>query len=462
MHWISSGRAAGTLVRGVALAADTAVRYPMLPVAQRAQWLQRRIQDMGPAYVKLGQFVSSRVDVLGEDTVLREALVGLQDTVEPLPWADVKAVVDAHTDAAAFESISHTPLASASIGQVHEARLRNGARVVLKVRRPGIVRQVKRDADAMHLALSVVRLLAVTDDARTAVDAATHLVRDATRSILTETDFVQEVHNLARFSQLQLDGVRVPRVYPRLCSARVIVMEFVPSLKFADVFEPLPRAAAAAATAEAVQARRKLATRLLDAFIRQFLEHGVVHGDPHPGNIAVSALDRDQLVMYDFGSLVTVDARTRGLLKLLVFELMSESVDAVIELLRDMPELVTVPREDDASGDRELRAYIRAYMRYIKTIDVGELRRLAEQKPGAVSGVGAKSQDAALPVTFGPKVFQLVRIFGAVEGICVQLDPGFSYERAFDTYADVFFNDTDFFMLKGAYDFNRTLDSLDM
>ena len=404
---------------------------------EKAKWIVGRVQDMGPTYVKLGQFMSSRADIASPDVIV--ALKTLQDSSNPLPWSDVRDIastsmssstlLDSTSDQKLTKKlawIDERPIASASIGQVHRGRLDDGSEVVVKVRRPGIVVEI---ADDIRLIESLISAASAAISAEKAADCR-RIVGDLRRMIVAETDFGREVDNMELMTSMYPEIV-IPRPYRHLCTPDIIVMSYVPSVKMTSV------------KFASADERSAMAYALMDSFVEQFLQRGLIHGDPHEGNVALSSREESMtnpasFVMYDLGHVVSLDSTTRSQMKVLVFELMTENVDGVIDAIERMPEVISIR---DRAGVRE---FIGRYIEYVKTIDVKVLSSL-------------DSKDENLPIEFSPKVFEIVRIFGIVEGICVTLDPTFEYSKVFFKYVDTLVLDRDFLEYKAGKDLATVL-----
>jgi ubiquinone biosynthesis protein len=399
---------------------DVNVKYKTVPVAQRGPWLQKRIEQMGPTYVKLGQFMASRPDVLGDDKVLVSTLKNLQDSVDPLPWDTVKGIIDASGFAGDFEYIQQIPLASASIGQVHMATLLNGQQVVIKLKRPGVAEEIAMDMDVIDTYLGILALLVGANNPK--VLDSKRVVCDIKNMILKETDFINEVVNMELMYNTTSMQARVPRAYKRLCGKNTIVMEYIPSVKLTAT----------------TSAKSNVAYALMDLFIQQFLQHGVLHGDPHEGNVALGSGNGDvpSFVLYDFGHIVQLDSKLRSLMKMLVFEIMIENVDGVVDVLKKMPEIIEIRDEST------VRNYISKYIEYVKSIDVKVLKSIAVD-------------NEIMPIKFSNTIFEIVRVFGIIEGICLELDPTFEYEKVFIKYMDTLILDADFIEYKIKSDISR-------
>ena len=396
------------------------LQYPTLPRAERAVWLQRRVEKMGPTYVKLGQFIATRSDLI-EDVDMKLALSRLHDDVDPMPWETVEAILlSQNININDFSDIQRVPLASASIGQVHRATL-GKKDVVIKIRRPDIGGSIDTDIQTIKAVLQGLALF--TKDKKNVLEAM-RMADDVRASLIQESDLRIEMKNLERFAEARLPNTYIPKIYDAYATENIMVMEYVPSIKFTDA---------------KIKDRKALALGIMTCFVEQFLTYGVIHGDPHPGNVAL-AVDLKSFVMYDFGKIVLIPESTRTYFKLLVFELMNDNVDGVIDILLQVPDLVTIV--DTAM----VRKYIKSYMKYIKTIDLNELKNV----------MGEGNQD--LPIKFNNKIFEIIRIFGTVEGICKALDSDFTYDDVLAKYSGKMFTDTDFMFMKSMQDIARLFD----
>ncbi|MGC9335387.1 MAG: ABC1 kinase family protein [Anaerolineae bacterium] len=267
--------------------------------------------ELGGVLIKLGQFLSVRVDVLPE--VVTAELSGLQDEVPPEGLPEIQAVVEMEYGQAVqevFGWFSPQPDAAASLAQVHQARLLTGDEVIVKVQRPGIETIVETDLRAIHMAM---RWLKRYRPVRRRVNLD-QLYDEFSQTTRQELDFVAEGQNAERFARDFEDdrGIRIPAVYTQRSTRRVLIMENVASIKIGDL--------------EAIEAagvsRQEVARRLFDAYLRQLFVHNFVHADPHPGNLFVQPLPADQgglgargtafrLVFVDFGMVATIPERMR-------------------------------------------------------------------------------------------------------------------------------------------------------
>ena len=249
--------------------------------------LRRTLDDLGPTFVKFGQLLSTRSDVIPEGILVE--LQKLQDTAAPVPLDAAQAVMERELGAPVgkmFAGWDPAPLGSASIGQVYEARLHGGERVAVKVQRPEAQRRVEAD-------LALMRDFAALLDARFGdrifIDVK-ELVAEFEGVIRRELDYEAEAQNARRFAANFVGTpVKIPEIYTELSTRRVLTMEFIEGTRFHDI-RPLLLAPAE---------RRRVATMGAEAIFKMAFEDGFFHGDPHPGNLILTP--QGELALLDFG-----------------------------------------------------------------------------------------------------------------------------------------------------------------
>jgi ubiquinone biosynthesis protein len=265
--------------------------------------VRRVLEDLGPSFVKLGQIASTRPDVLPQDVIVE--LKKLQDSVPPVPFEAIKEQVERSLGVELsdlFERFEATPLAAASIAQVHRARLRgeDGAfDVVVKVQRPGIAGTIASDLDLLHAFAALVER--AIPESR--IYSPVGLVQQFDRAITSELDFSSEAENAARFSQnfAGYANVRFPNVHRQASSKHVITLEYLEGIK---VDEALGKG----------YSGKRLARIALDVIVKQIFEDGFFHADPHPGNVLVlGATDNPVIAMIDLGMVGRLSPRMRDL-----------------------------------------------------------------------------------------------------------------------------------------------------
>lgn len=279
---------------------------PPAEAREEAEQLARDLEALGPTFIKLGQVLSTRGDLLPPPYLA--ALARLQDEVAPFPYADVERIVSEELGvriSKAFADFDATPAASASLGQVHRATLRDGRPVAVKVQRPGIRGQVLADLEALE------RLVAFVDEhsARARRFRLTALLDEFRRTLLAELDYRREAQNLVAVGRSleRFERLFVPKPIDDYSTSRVLTMEYVAGSSLDDV-SPLARLELDGAA---------IADELFEAYLVQVLVDGLFHADPHPGNIL---LTRDgRLALIDLGMIGHIAPGMRDrLLKLLI------------------------------------------------------------------------------------------------------------------------------------------------
>jgi ubiquinone biosynthesis protein len=254
----------------------------------RAQRLRHAAEELGPTFIKMGQILSSRPDIIPPD--IAAELQKLQDEVTPLPFERIREVIERESGRPAQEilpRIDPEPLAAASIAQVHRAALHDGTEVVVKVQRPGIQKVIEVD---LEILFDLAQIL-VRRSKDLPIQDPVGIVEEYDRSIHRELDFFQEGRNIARFKRMFADDptVVIPNYYPQYSSRRVLVMDYINGIKVSD----LDRIRSANLDPGEI-ARR--GARLV---LTQVFEHGFFHADPHPGNIMV--LPDNVIAPLDYG-----------------------------------------------------------------------------------------------------------------------------------------------------------------
>jgi ubiquinone biosynthesis protein len=361
-----------------------------------ARSFRRALEDAGVTFVKLGQVLSTRPDLLPQAFI--DELSKLQDQVAPVPFEQVERDLTEELGkplAEVFAEFDREPLAAASIAQVYLARLHSGADVVVKVRRPGIDRVVERDLDIMYRVARSLELRAKWARSLGVVDLADGFAV----ALAEELDFRVEARNIAAVRAVDDGGaIALPVVHSELSSERVLVMSRL---------DGTPVRTSIGAVAE--DRRNDLARALLDCVLRQVLLHGVFHADPHPGNVLLLA--DGSLGLLDFGSVGRLDAALRGGLR---------DVLAAVDRgdpagLRDgLLEIVDRPDEiDEQRLERALGALMAKHVSHGQAPDLDmftDLFRIV----------------AEFRLSIPPAIAAVFRALATVEGTLALLSPGFN------------------------------------
>jgi predicted unusual protein kinase regulating ubiquinone biosynthesis (AarF/ABC1/UbiB family) len=396
--------AAGALVSASSTANDR---------RRRAVWIRDELVRLGPAYIKIGQVVSTRKDIFSDD--ITSVLETLQDDVDVIDFAQMEAVFqDAFGESTSsyFRSIDPKPIASASIAQVYAATMRNGANVVVKIQKPGLNDAVLEDLEVIRNTLAMLRALQIK-----VVTDLSLIVNECSNNLLTELDFRNETRNIQVFRRVfeSFDNLRIPRVYAKATKSRVMIMEYLPGTKL-----------------NAIRGRsgssESLANEVMTAFLKGLLQYGYVHADPHGGNMAVA--EDGRLILYDFGLVASYDRKMmesfRTMAKAFMLHQTNELIDCVLE-----NEIVYMYQTTDARSHKDLTPseYVVMYnltqylFEYSKTTDVDAIASRTRTDPY----INASN----LPFYFNSKMILLFKTFTTLEGVCKELNPDFSYTELY-------------------------------
>lgn len=378
-----------------------------------ARRLRLALDEAGGAFVKLGQILSTRRDLLPDELVAE--LGQLQDQAAAVPWTEVEQLITSELGAPSgevFAELDAEPLAAASIAQVHRARLRTGEPVVVKVQRPGIRVIVDRDLD---IALRLADVL----DRRTAWARAIG-IRDLAQgfadALNEELDFTVEARNLKSVgATAEPKKIAIPRVYPHVSTKRVLVMDYLDGIALDDADELIERLDLD---------RQELARTLLHTLLTQIMTDGVFQADPHPGNLML--LREGRLGLLDFGSVGRLDKTMRELVQRILI-----AIDAAdpIALSDTLVEMVDRPEDVDEDGlSRAVGRFMATHLGPGLSIDVemfADLLRLVTQHG----------------VSVPPEIAAVFRALATVEGTLTVLSPGFDIVNESRAFAKVHVRD---------------------
>lgn len=285
--------------------------------------LRLMLQDLGTTFIKLGQLLSTRPDVVGDR--IADELANLQDDNPAITYDQVKEIVERELNGNIddlFKEFKHEHLATASIGQVHEATLITGERVAIKIQKEGIT-------DKIDLDLRILKYIANRADKFNSDLKKINLpgiMEEFDRSIHKEIDYNNEFMNMQRIEMNFIDNpsIHIPATYPEYCTSKVLTMEFIDGTKLNDVYE---------STSDEFD-KKLLAKNVLDSYLQQLFIDGFFHGDPHPGNVMIL---EDNVVCYlDLGMMGFFDEKFKKDLSEVVLLFMDQDVDGLINQLMYM------------------------------------------------------------------------------------------------------------------------------
>ncbi len=301
-------------------------------VRARAEAFAASLEQMGPAYVKFGQLLSTRPDIVPPEYIA--VLESFQDDVGPFSFADVERIVEEELGAKIskiFDEFEAVPIAAASLGQVHRAVLRDGREVVVKVQRPNVREQVRNELD-------VLTEIAQTLEAHTDIGRKMNLVGaidQARMAMLSELNYVQEARNteILRTNLAGFEQIYIPAVVHDLSSSKVLTTELVKGRKISKL-TPL---------AKIDHDYSELASVLTQAYLKQICVDGMWHSDPHPGNLFVREIDgTTQVVLLDFGMTARISSEFQDEIIKLLLAISSnrgaEVADSCVRMAEDTAE----------------------------------------------------------------------------------------------------------------------------
>lgn len=369
----------------------------------RPERFRMALAELGPTFIKLGQALSMRPDFIAVEYV--EELARLQDDVPPRPFEEIRDIIECEFKQPVsdlYADFEKTPIASASIGQVHRARLKNGAEIAVKVQRPGLERIIAIDIGIMyHIAALIERHVE-----EIAFIRPVRIVEEFARTITRELDYNLEADHMERFAA-NFKGdqtIHIPEVFRDLTTRRVLTMEFVRGIKASDV-----------AAIESIGMDRQEVTRNgANIVLKQIFEHGFFHSDPHSGNIFI--MPGHVVAMLDFGQVGTVDQQAReDFVDLIDSVVLQNAQRATRQLLR----ISSWEKQPDVRLlEREVSDFIGRHLHTtLKDLNLGALVR-----------------DLLHMVTrhrlrIPPDIFLMMKALATIEGIARRLDPDFDMIR---------------------------------
>ncbi|XP_022962957.1 protein ACTIVITY OF BC1 COMPLEX KINASE 8, chloroplastic-like [Cucurbita moschata] len=404
-----------------------------------AKWLKESILRLGPTFIKIGQQFSTRVDILPQEYV--DQLSELQDQVPPFPSETAISIVEEELGGPLdniFDWFDREPIAAASLGQVHRARLK-GQEVVVKVQRPSLKELF--DIDLKNLRV-IAEYLQKFDPKSDGAKRDWVAIYDECANVLyQEIDYTKEAANAEQFANnfKNLNYVKVPSIFWDYTTPQVLTMEYVPGIKINKI----------KALDQLGIDRKRLGRYAVESYLEQILSHGFFHADPHPGNIAVDDVNGGRLIFYDFGMMGSISSNIREGLLETFYGVYEKDPDKVLQAMIQMG--VLVPTGDMTAVRRTAQFFLNSFEerlaaqrreREMATAELGFKKPLTKEeklmkKKERLAAIGedllaiAADQPFRFPATF---TF-VVRAFSVLDGIGKGLDPRFDITEIAKPYA---------------------------
>jgi predicted unusual protein kinase regulating ubiquinone biosynthesis (AarF/ABC1/UbiB family) len=366
---------------------------------RRARKLLESLLTLGPTFIKLGQLLSTRPDVLPPEYV--EEFEELQDNVPPAPWPEAERILEEDLGPVEerFDEFDPDPISGASLGQVYVASI-DGQKVAVKVRRPGVEELVRADLKVIRFSFPL--LMRFVDEARSF--SLETLADEFEKTITEEMDYHREREMLERVRENFRDEPKVvmPDTVRSHCTGRVLTMTYVPGTKISEIDD---------LDSLGVD-RTALAERLQRTYLKMLIDDGVFHADPHPGNLAVR--EDGTIVFYDFGMSGYVDAFIQEKIVDFYAAVARQDIDAILDTLIAMGTL-------SPNADRQLMSDIMELaIQDARGDDIEQYR---------VQQIVEQVEDTLyeFPLRLPPNLALVLRVATVVEGVCVTLDPDFDF-----------------------------------
>lgn len=380
------------------------------------KWMKDEMILLGPAFIKIGQFMSTRVDVFGKEVIAE--LSKLQDNIYPIDFQDMYHVLSEELSDKLqdIEYIDPVPIATASIGQVHRGVLKTKEEIVLKVQKPYIADEIRTDIRILYDMNSFFAKFGNSQASDTAM-----ILEQYEKFLSNELNYAKELHHMVKFRKLMEDlPIYIPKPYKDFSTKKVLTMEYVPSTKITDIDT----------LGKHMIDTNDVAQQLVELFLSQIVNYGIVHCDPHPGNLGVKP--DGTIVLYDFGNVVNLSSDFRKNVNNLVFTIYQRDIDEFVDILI---RLNIVQLEDDLDM-LELKAFFIYFFDYLETLDFEKLKASILNRDAFVS--------SNVRVKINPDFLSLFRVFSLIDGTCLRLNPKFNYITALTPFSEELFTDITF------------------
>ena len=359
-------------------------------------WTRQNLIELGPTYIKLGQIASARTDIFSEE--FTRELSKLQDECPPIQDTDIVKIVEKELNVTSldevFLSFDKEPYKAASIGQVHCGVLKNGNKVVVKVQRPRIKEIVLDDLKTVRSISNLLSLFRISQE------GDSDLFEQCEEYLMQEVDYEREANNakLMRKNLFEDEQVIIPRVCTKLSTKSIMVMERVDGVKITEI--------------KREKNKQQAIDTLVRCFVSQFLDYGVIHGDPHPGNVAYRKGD---IILYDFGLVIDVSSVVRDSFDDVITSIIQKDAKRLTDILTKAK--LIIPNSSKANITYFFDAVFNMAAKQMDgDFDFEESVELLED---------LGYSDSTRPFTISNDLIYLAKSYTLVEGICKTLDPDY-------------------------------------
>ena len=380
---------------------------------QFGRWVKDELTSLGPAFVKIGQFMSTRIDIFGKDVI--SELEKLQDDIIPVPYSFVQQELERELGDkySAFKYVDPVPLAVASIGQVHRGVLKNGKQIVVKVQKPYIAQEIRDDLKILNDLNGV--FLRLDNMQAKEMDM---LLKQFEKFLLNEIDYLKEANNMTQFRKYMNElPLYIPEPYKDLTTKNVLTMEYVDAIKITSILndreiDPI-----------------MVTQQLIDIFLNLIITYGICHGDLHAGNIGY-VKESGNIVLFDFGNVVNFSKDFKKNVNNLVFAIFQKDVDELVDLLVRM----NIIELENPLDTLELKTFFQSFLQYLEISDFDKLK----------NSILNSDYNLTIKVKINQDFLSLFRVFTLLDGTCNYLNPNLNYITLLQPYGNELFTDMGF------------------
>lgn len=386
---------------------------------QTGRWIKDELIKLGPTYVKIGQTMSTRKDIFPE--YVTTELKTLQDKMPEMTYDEVVNIIESEFGKGIdeiYENVSRKPIAGASISQVHKARLKNKKLVAVKIQRPNIQEMYVND---MKYISKVTNVLSYINWKQ--IDDILLIINETSKNIEEELDFKKERENMLLFQKIyeEDDTIRVPKVYSKMTTKRVLTMEYIQGIKIDDINE----------LEQNEIELEELSDKLMSKFIESIMRYGVLHADPHAGNLSVK---NGQIVLYDYGIISKFDVDVQNTFREILKSYLQNDVKGIMEILIRDEILYPIESKSKELNGLTTNEYVILFkitsyiLEYTKSVDIKKLSYMIEGD--TIINVND------IPFRINAKMIVLFNAMTKLEGVCKTINPEFAYTNILMRYID--------------------------